>query len=123
LGEIVGLADAHAVDLVVVAGDLFESAAPGPDATAVVWDTLLALRETGARVVVIGGNHDHQQQLDAFGPVLDRLGIVALGMPALADRAVVEIDTRSGDVARIACLPWVSQRWAIRAEQLMSPNP
>ena len=32
LGEIVGIADAEAVDLVLVAGDLFDSAAPAPDA-------------------------------------------------------------------------------------------
>jgi exonuclease SbcD len=119
LGEIVGIADRERVDVVLVAGDLFDTAAPAPDATALVWDTLLALHETGARVVVVGGNHDHQQQLDAFAPVLERLGIVTLGMPAALERAVVEVDTRSGGGARVALLPWVSQRWAIRSEQLM----
>jgi exonuclease SbcD len=119
LGEIVDLADRERVDVVVVAGDLFESAAPPPEANAAVFDTLLALHETGARVVVVGGNHDHQQQLDAFAPVLQRIGIVALGLPDVGERGVVELDTRSGDGTRVALLPWVSQRWAIRSEHLM----
>ena len=50
--EIVEIAGRERAELVLVVGDLFESMAPPPDAIAVVWDTLLALRETGAHVVV-----------------------------------------------------------------------
>ena len=53
----------------LVVGDVYETAAPPPEATAVVYDALLALRETGAQVVVVGGNHDQQSQLDAVAPV------------------------------------------------------
>ena len=63
LGEIAEIADRERADLVLVVGDLYETAAPPPEATAVVYDALLALRETGAHVVVVGGNHDQQQQL------------------------------------------------------------
>ena len=98
----------------LVVGDLFETAAPPPEATAVVYDALLALRETGAHVVVVGGNHDQQSQLDAVAPVFARLGITVLGLPAGPDRAVVDV---AG--ARVVMLPWMSQRWAIKTEQLM----
>jgi exonuclease SbcD len=75
---------------------------------------LLALRETGAHVVVVGGNHDQQSQLEAVAPVFARLGITVLGLPTGPDRAVVDV---AG--ARIALMPWMSQRWAIKTEQLM----
>ena len=52
LAEIVALAEREAVDLVLVAGDVFESAAPAPEAQRLAWATLLALRATGADVVV-----------------------------------------------------------------------
>jgi len=114
LGDIAEVAGRERADLVLVVGDLYETAAPSPEATAVVYDALLALRETGAHVVVVGGNHDQQSQLDAVAPVFDRLGITVLGLPAGPDRAVVDV---AG--ARVVMMPWVSQRWAIKTEQLM----
>ena len=39
-------------------------------------DPLLALRRTGARVVVVSGNHDHPQRLAAVAPVLGALDVV-----------------------------------------------
>jgi len=114
LGEIADVASRERVDLVLVVGDLFETAAPAPDATAVVWDALLALRESRAHVVVVGGNHDQQSQLEAVAPVFARLGITVLGLPAEPARAVVDVGG-----ARVALLPWMSQRWAVKTEQLM----
>jgi DNA repair protein SbcD/Mre11 len=115
LGEIAGIADRERADLVLVVGDLYETAAPPPEATAVVYDALLALRETGAHVVVVGGNHDQQPQLDAVAPVFARLGITVLGLTAGPERAVVDV---AG--ARVVMLPWMSQRWAIKTEQLIA---
>ena len=60
LDEIAGIAARERAEIILVVGDLFESMAPPADAVAVVWDALLALRETGAHVVVVGGNHDQQ---------------------------------------------------------------
>ena len=114
LGEIAEIADRERADLVLVVGDLYETAAPPPEATAVVYDALLALRETGAHVVVVGGNHDQQSQLESVSPVFERLGITVLGLPTGPDRAVVDV---AG--ARVAMMPWMSQRWAIKTEQLM----
>ena len=69
----------------LVAGDLFETAAPTPKAQGLVMRTLLALREDGRQVVVIGGNHDNQALLDAvYRPVLGELGLHVLGTPEAA---------------------------------------
>ena len=76
----------------LVAGDLFESAAPPPEAQRVVWDALLALRETGARVVVIGGNHDNQSRSTRWSPLFGAAGITVLGHAARPERGgVVEL--------------------------------
>ncbi|MFS8500163.1 MAG: DNA repair exonuclease, partial [Micromonosporaceae bacterium] len=65
LAELVEIARAEQPDLVLVAGDLFDSAAPTPAATALVTRALTALRGTGAEVVAIAGNHDNGPALDA----------------------------------------------------------
>lgn len=120
LDEIVALAGEHEVDAVIVAGDLYESAAPHPDAERLVYRTLLRLAETGAVVVVVAGNHDHARRLDAVAPVFGATGeIHVVARPAPADSGGVHhLTTRSGERAQIACLPFVSQRGIVRAADL-----
>jgi exonuclease SbcD len=113
LGEIAELAAREKVDLALVVGDLFESAAPTPDAVAVVVDALLALRDSGAHVIVVGGNHDQQAWLDAVAPAFGSK-ITIVGLLDNLERAVVRLDG-----AQIVALPWISQRWAIKSEQLL----
>ena len=120
LAEITGIARDEKVDLVLVTGDLFETAAPTPEAQRVVWDALLGLRATGARVAVIGGNHDNQHALDAVAPVFDAAGITVLGhatRPELG--SVVEFTTEGGEPVVLVLVPFVSQRFAVRAEQML----
>jgi exonuclease SbcD len=120
LAEIAGIAAEEQVDLVLVTGDLFESAAPPPDAQRVVWDALLALRGTGARVIAIGGNHDNQYALDAWSPVFAAAGITLLGHATRPELGgVVDLTTEAGEQAKIVLLPFVSQRYAIRTEQML----
>lgn len=121
LGEIVAVAQREQPDLVAVAGDLFESAAPPPDAQALAWRTVLDLRATGADVVVIAGNHDPADAFDALRPVFAGLGITVLGRPRRADDGgVLELTTRQGEHAVVALLPFVSQRGVVKAAELFA---
>jgi exonuclease SbcD len=120
LGGIVDVARREAVDLVVVAGDLYESAVAPPEAQALVWSTLLDLKETGADVVVISGNHDNAAQFEALRPLAAAAGITILGRVRRPDEGgVVEITTRAGERAKVAAMPFLSQRYVVRAAQLM----
>ena len=70
----------------LIAGDLFETAAPTARAQGLVMRTLLALRDDGRQVVAIAGNHDNSSLLDAvYRPVLGQLGLHVLGLPRRPD--------------------------------------
>ncbi|WP_417564298.1 exonuclease SbcCD subunit D [Microbacterium sp.] len=86
----------RAVDVVVVAGDVFDSATPAGDCYTLLTDTLVALRETGARVIVTSGNHDSSARL-GFQARLLREGIHVLTDPAEIASAVT-IDDEHGPV-------------------------
>ncbi len=121
LAEIVAVADRERVDIVVVAGDLFESSAPAAAAQALVWDTLLALKETGAEVIVIAGNHDDAASFDALRPLAAAAGLRVLGRAVRPEEGgTFELVARSNESARIALLPFVSQRSIVKADLLMS---
>lgn len=121
LAEIASIADAEAVDLVLVVGDLFDAAAPPPEAERIVYDALLRLSAGGTRpVVVVAGNHDSAARLHAVAPVFAAHGVRILDKPAAADAGgLVEIDTPGG-LARLALLPFPSQRGVVTADQLMT---
>ena len=124
LAEIVRIAVEQRVDAVLVAGDLYETATPGAEAQQLVVRTLLALRDTGARVVAIAGNHDHAPTLDAYRPLAGAAGITLVGrVRRPADGGVVAFDTADGTPVRIAALPFLSQRYAVRAAQLLDQTP
>ena len=77
----------HHVDVVIVAGDVFDSATPAAACYTLLTDTLVALRDTGAHVVVTSGNHDSAARL-GFQARLLRDGIHVLTDPtALATPA------------------------------------
>ena len=82
---------------------------------------LLDLRATGAEVVVIAGNHDNAAQFEALRPLAAAAGITVLGRVRRPDEGgVVELTTRAGERAKVAALPFLSQRYVVRAAQLMA---
>ena len=121
LTEIVTLADEHSVDLVIVAGDLFETATPTAEAESLVYRTLLQLLDTGAHVAVISGNHDNARRLHAVAPVFEALGRIHLVTEPTRpdDGGVIRLSMPGGEQVRLAMLPFVSQRGVVRAKNLM----
>lgn len=69
------------IDVVIVAGDVFDSATPAAACYTLLSDTLRALADTGAHVVVTSGNHDSAARL-GFQAGLLREGIHVLTDPA-----------------------------------------
>jgi DNA repair protein SbcD/Mre11 len=119
LADVVAIARAEQPDLVIVAGDLFDTGAPTPDATRLVTRALSALRGTGAHVIAIGGNHDNGAALDALRVWADAAGITLRG--TVRDRAadhVITGVTAGGEAWRVVALPFLSQRFAIRATEM-----
>ena len=124
LRRIVAIAREQEVDAVLVAGDLYDSAAPGAAAQRLVVRTLTALAGTGAEVVVIAGNHDHAATVDAYAPFARAAGITMVGTVRTAESGgVVEFTTRGGEKATVAVLPFLSQRYAVRAAELVAHSP
>jgi DNA repair protein SbcD/Mre11 len=124
LGELVELARTQNVDGVVVAGDVFDTGAPTPESQSLVLRALLALRQDHRDVVVVAGNHDNPHLLDVYRPVLGELGIHVLGTFRRPDEGgVLAFVARSGEPVRLAALPFLSHRYAVRAAETLSGTP
>jgi DNA repair protein SbcD/Mre11 len=119
LAQVVEIARAERPDLVIVAGDLYDTGAPTAESTRVVTRALSALRQTGAAVVAIGGNHDNGPALDALRSWADAAGIMLRGS-VRDDPADLLITgtTTGGERWQLVALPFLSQRYAIRAAEM-----
>jgi exonuclease SbcD len=85
------------VDVVVVAGDIFDSSAPAAACYAVLSDALRAISDAGARIVVTSGNHDSVARL-GFQSALLRDGIHIVTDPLSIGRPIT-IDDEHGPVS------------------------
>ncbi|WP_328604180.1 exonuclease SbcCD subunit D [Amycolatopsis sp. NBC_00345] len=66
LGHLADLVTSEAVDVVVVAGDIYDRAVPSAEAVRVATAALARIRRAGAQLVITPGNHDSGPRLGAF---------------------------------------------------------
>lgn len=118
LKEIVEIAEREKPDLAIVAGDLYDTAAPTAETEKIVVRALSALRRHCADVVVIAGNHDHGARLDALRPWAEGVGIALRGTLGRPEDHLIEGTTPGGEAWRLVALPFISQRYAVRASEM-----
>ena len=125
LGEIVTIAEEQQVDAVLIAGDVYDTVAPSAPAQHLVVQTLLRLRQTGAEVIAIAGNHDHGPTFEAYRPLMGMAGITVAGGVRSPDKGgVIRFRARTnGEDVQLALLPFLTPRYAVRAAELVTQTP
>ena len=80
LDQLCAIASSEDVDIVIVAGDVFDSSNPPAAAEELYYDGLERLSAGGKRgVVVIAGNHDSPERIRAANPLAAKHGISLVG--------------------------------------------
>ncbi len=108
----------HQVDAVVVAGDVFDTGTPPSYAREQYNHFIVALRDSGARLVVLGGNHDSPAMLGESRSLLARLDTVVVPTLAQAPEEHVHvIPRRDGKPGMLLCaIPFIRSRDVSRSE-------
>ncbi len=96
---------AERVDVLLVAGDVYDRALPGVDAVALLDDALLRLRDAGAQIVISSGNHDSPRRLGFGSRLLRQAGLHLRTDPARSAEPVL-LEDQYGPVAFYA-LPYL----------------
>src|SRR3954468_14686235 len=98
LSGLAGVVAAESVDVVLVAGDVYDRAVPSADATAVLSRVVARIRRAGAEVVLTPGNHDSARRLGAFSELLAAGGLHVRAETPKLDEPVLLTD-QHGEVA------------------------
>ena len=107
LDRIVELAVDNAVDLVVIAGDLYDRAIPPAEAVQLFTATLARLRRADIAVVAIAGNHDSHVRVSVYDPLLSALGVTIRGDVGRLQEPVLVQPKDGGQVVAVYPLPYL----------------
>ena len=98
------------VELVVIAGDIYDRAVPRPESIPLFRNALNGMRAAGAHVVAITGNHDGADRVASYGELLDLSGIyIRGGYAALGE--VIRMDFADGPLD-VVPLPYLDPQLA-----------
>ena len=107
------LIDARAIDTLLIAGDIFDSAMPPISAQNQYYEFLAALRTRTAcrNVIIVSGNHDSALFLDAPGALLNALNIRVIGRAAEnpEDSVVAVTDSKGATEAVVCAVPFLRE--------------
>lgn len=120
IDQLVSAVSANAVDVVLIAGDVYDRALPGVDVVGLLDEALVRVTAAGAAVVLTSGNHDSAIRLGFASRLLERGGVHLRTRLADLDQPVIlplEPAT-NGHGASLAVygIPWLEPR--LVAEQL-----
>src|SRR3954463_9723294 len=79
LDHLAGYLEREKVDLLLVAGDVFDVPNPGAEAEGIVFGFFRRLGPKGTPAVVIAGNHDSPGRMDACGQLAELAGVRVVG--------------------------------------------
>lgn len=129
IDQLVSAVSDNRVDVVLIAGDVYDRALPGVDVVGLLDDALVRLTATGAQVVLTSGNHDSAIRLGFASRLLERGGVhLRTRLADLAKPVILPLErgtstARSsgpakapGAVLAIYGIPWLEPR--LVAEQL-----
>ena len=104
----------HQVDVIVVAGDVFDSMNPSNAARNLYYSFLGRLRDTTCRsAVIVGGNHDSPSQLDAPASLLRHLNVFVVGGARdQVGEQVIPVSSQPGGAPElwVAAVPYLRDR-------------
>ncbi|MBM5823451.1 MAG: exonuclease SbcCD subunit D [Cyanobacteria bacterium K_Offshore_surface_m2_011] len=107
IGRIAQLAREHAVDAVLIAGDLYDRAIPPAEAVDLFNRALAQLSTGGTAVVAIAGNHDSHVRVSVYDPLLSAFGVTVRGDVGRASEPVLVTPRDGGAPVAIYPLPYL----------------
>lgn len=123
LREVAEIAKQEAVDLIVVAGDVYDNRNPSAAAEEAVYEFFLDVARAGIACVAIAGNHDSPQRFDAAKELLGLAGVRTVGAFRPAGQGGAFELAVGGELVRVAALPFLSERRMLAAADLVELAP
>ncbi len=88
LDEFIHIVKEKQADLIIIAGDIYDTGNPSAKAESLFYRSIKKICQKGKRaVLILAGNHDSPERLEAVMPIAREQGIIILGTP----KSIIEI--------------------------------
>ncbi|MBQ7369109.1 MAG: exonuclease subunit SbcD [Clostridia bacterium] len=124
LDEIVDICEREQIELVLVAGDVFDTYTPSSEAEELFYAKIKNFAGQDRAVLLISGNHDDGTRLSAVSPFSQEQGVYIVGnartpipvapvgrktRPVQSDKGYVIFENEKGEKAFVATLPYPNE--------------
>ena len=124
LDEIVRICDDEAIELVLLAGDVFDTYTPSSEAEELFFSKIKLVAGENRAVLIISGNHDDGVRLSAVSPLAEEQGVYIVGnartpiaikqtarkiKPVQAGKGFVVFENANGEKAFVSTLPYPNE--------------
>ncbi len=124
LEQVIKIAKEKAVDMVLIAGDIYDTFVPSADAESLFYRTASELSNNGnTAVIAIAGNHDEPKRMSNASLFSSKFNIYLVGYPddikiaknannakniypTASGNGYIKFKTKAGEEAVVACLPY-----------------
>ncbi len=103
----------NSIDLLLIAGDIFDTASPSTTSQRMYYDFLVKVRTAGCEsVIVVGGNHDSPSFLNAPKDILAALNVSVIGNASenTEDEIIVVKDNKGNPTVIVCGVPFLRER-------------
>jgi exonuclease SbcD len=108
MDELVEIVEREKVDVVLMAGDVFDTVNPPALAEQLFYEGISRLSNNGKRPIsIIAGNHDSPDRLLAAAPLAKKQGISIVGFPTVQVQSIYVPTT--DETLKLAALPYPSE--------------
>lgn len=100
------------IDVLIVAGDVFDQNNPPNEARKLYYELLKDLAQLSIQVIIVGGNHDSINMLHASKELLGLLGITVIaGVPEEFEDQIIPLINKAGIIGAVcAAVPYLRDK-------------
>jgi len=103
----------NSIDLLLIAGDIFDTASPSVTSQKLYYDFLIRVKNTGCEnIIIVGGNHDSPNFLNAPKDILAALNVTVIGNATdnIEDEIHVVKDLKNNPKIIVCAVPFLRER-------------
>ncbi len=124
LDEIVAICDRENIELVLIAGDVFDTYTPSADAEELFYSKIKKVAGENRAVLIISGNHDDGVRLSSIAPLSEEQGVYVVGnarlplsvkrrtravYPSQSGKGYAVFENQKGERVFISTLPYPNE--------------
>jgi exonuclease SbcD len=102
----------HAIDAVIVAGDIFDTGTPPSYAREMYFDFIVNMHKKKCQLIILAGNHDSVAMLGESKQLLSHLSCqVITSASDILDKQIITLNNRKGQAGAVLCaIPFIRPR-------------